>query len=72
MRKRSQAHIEVLMGHLKKWRCLSQPFKGHGTPAERLEKHRKIFFACAVLKQVSLEMGYNELWELGDQYDSCK
>jgi hypothetical protein len=72
MRKRAQARIEVLMGHFKKWTCLNQPYKGHGSPAERLEKHRKMFFACGVLNQVAMEMGYCELWKLGDKYDSCK
>ena len=71
MRRRAQGRIEGLMGHMANWNCLDKPFKGHGSPEERIEKHGKMFYACAVIKQISMEMGFNELWSLGDAYDSC-
>jgi hypothetical protein len=69
MRARAQGRCEQLNKHVKNWRCVSHPFVAKGSPEVKIDKHKKMTFAVTVLKQIAMEMGFNELWELGDAYD---
>lgn len=66
--KRIQGRHEILNNHLKFWTCLKKPFVGKGTTEEKIEKHGAMFRACAVVKQVSMELGCSELYDVGDNY----
>jgi hypothetical protein len=68
-RRRVQGRHEVLNNHVKFWTCLTKPFIAKGTPAEKMIKHNNTFRACCVVKQLSMEMGVGELYDIGDDYD---
>ena len=65
----AQGRCELGNARIKNWRCLCCPFVARGTVEEKMEKHRQLFYASTVVTQVSMEMGYNELWELPPDYD---
>ena len=65
----AQGRCELGNAHIKDWRCLCCPYVGKGTIGEKMDKHRQLFYASCVVTQVSMEMGYNELWELPPDYD---
>ena len=68
-RRRAQGRIEVLNAHIKNWKCISNKLVCKGTPIEMLKKHEKMFVACVIIKQISMELGYGELYELGANYE---
>jgi len=43
---------------------LTKSFNGKGTPIEKINKHENMFRACAIMKQVALEMGVGELYDV--------
>ena len=64
MMKRVEGRHEALNKHIKNWRCLKGPFDVRGTAYEKMEKHGHLFRACAVAKQVAMQMGVGELYKL--------
>ena len=43
---------------------MKKTFVGKGTPIERINKDSDLFRACTVVKQVAMEMGVGELFEI--------
>jgi hypothetical protein len=67
--KRAQGRIEVFNRHLTYWKCIdNRKFLAKGTPAERVDKHRMMFTACVVIKQIGMDLGYGELYQMGNDY----
>ena len=62
--KRIEGRHESINKHIKNWGCLKKPFVGKGTPIEKMNKHGNMFRACAVMKQVAMEMGVGELYDV--------
>ena len=62
--KRVEGRHESLNKHIKNWKCIKGKFDVRGTPQEKIEKHRKLFCACAVVKQIAMQMGVGELYEI--------
>lgn len=54
-KKRAAARQETVNARLKAFGILSQAFRGRG--ADRMEKHRSAFEACAVIVQYEMENG---------------
>jgi len=69
MNKRAQGRIEVVNKHLVHWKCLGgTKFVAKGTGMEKMEKHRLMFTACVVLKQIGMDLGFGELYKMGKDY----
>ena len=64
-----EGRCELGNKYIKHWKCLCCPFVARDRILKKVEKHRQLFYACAVITQVSMEMGYNELWDLGPNYN---
>ena len=62
--KRVEGRHEALNKHIKNWGCLTRCFNGKGTPIEKMNTHKNMFRACAVIKQVAMEMGVGELYNV--------
>ena len=62
--KRIEGRHELMNKHLKFWRCLKEKPKGSGSAREKMRNHSAMFRACLVIKQVSMDLGIGELWEL--------
>lgn len=62
--KRGCGRIETIMSRFKQYECLSKKFKGRGDADERVLKHSKMFRAVAVLIQIALDLGLQELYDL--------
>ena len=69
MRKRVDGRHETVNKRIKQFNCLVYPFKGKGTPDEKIERHSNLFRSCCVVIQVGMELGVGELYELGDEYE---
>ena len=57
---------------LKHWGCLNKPIVAKGEPKEKLEKQKKYFYACCVMQQVSMQMGYKTLWDVDNELFTYK
>ena len=67
--RRAQGRIEVVNRHLTHWKCFAGgKFLAKGTKEEKLEKHRLMFTACVVIKQIGMDLGVGELYKVGDEY----
>ena len=64
MTKRVEGRHEALNKHIKNWNCLTRRFHSKGPTDEKIEKHGDMFRACAVIKQVAMQMGIGELYEV--------
>ena len=64
MMKRVEGRHESLNKHVKNWKCIKGNFDVRGTAVEKMEKHRILFFSCAIVKQVSMQMGIGELYSV--------
>ena len=62
--KRVEGRHEIMIKHIKNWKCMKGCFEAKGTAVEKMEKHRLLFFSCAIVKQVAMQMGVGELYEL--------
>lgn len=67
-RRRIQGRHEALNKHIKNWTCLVKPFTAKGSKQEKIAKHNQMFRACTILKQIAMEMGVGELYDVGDEY----
>ena len=50
--------------HIKNWKCMNGHFDVTGTPGETMEKHSALFWVCAIMKQVVMQMGVGELYAI--------
>jgi hypothetical protein len=67
--RRAQGRIESINRHLTFWKCIdNRKFLAKGSPEERVDKHRIMFTVCVVLKQMGMDLGYGELYKMGDDY----
>ena len=62
--KRVEGRHEVMNKHIKNWKCMKGNFEMKGTPANKVEKHRILFYSCVIVKQVSMQLGVGQLYEL--------
>ena len=62
--RRVEGRHEVMNKHVKNWSCLKGYFDVKGTGVEKMEKHRLLFFSCTIAKQVSMQMGFAELYDI--------
>jgi hypothetical protein len=68
IRMRVDGRHETINKKIKHWNCLVNKFKGKGK--DKIASHSDLFRACAVVTQVALELGFGELFEVGDGYDT--
>ena len=61
--KRVEGRHELGNRHVKFWNCLCKKYKGTGNPMQKMRNHNKMFRACAVIKQVGMEIGMGYLYE---------
>jgi hypothetical protein len=61
MRLRVQGRHETINKKIKHWNCLVNPFKGKAP--NQVKTHSAFFHACAVVTQVTMELGVGELYE---------
>ena len=64
MMRRVEGRHEGLNRHIKNWKCINGHFEVRGSAMAKMEKHGSLFRACAVVKQVSMQMGVGELYEI--------
>jgi len=64
MMKRVEGRHEAMNRHLKNWKCMKGNFDVKGSPVEKMEMHGNLFRACAIVKQVAMQMGIGELYEI--------
>ena len=62
--KRVEGRHEAMNRHVKNWKCLKGNFEVKGSPLEKMEKHSALFRSCAIVKQVAMQMGVGELYEI--------
>ena len=64
MMKRVEGRHEALNKHVKNWKCIKDNYRVKGTAMEKMEKHGTLFRACAIVKQVAMQMGVGELYDV--------
>jgi hypothetical protein len=64
MRLRVQGRHETINKRLKFFQCLLVAYKGKGT--SKIEDHGQFFDAVCVITQVSMELGINQLYDIGE------
>ena len=62
--KRVEGRHERMNKHIKNWKCLKGNFDVKGTPIQTMEKHGALFRSCTIVKQVAMQMGVGELYEI--------
>ena len=62
--KRVEGRHESLNKHVKNWKCIKGCFEAKGSPIDKMEKHRILFYSCAIVKQVAMQMGVGELYDV--------
>ena len=62
--KRVKGHHEAMNKHLKNWKCVKGSLDVKGPAVDRMHKHGTLFHACAIVKQMALQMGVGELHDL--------
>jgi hypothetical protein len=67
MMKRVEGRHESLNKRIKSWKCTKGPFDVRGTPFEKMEVHSSLFRACAVVKEVAMQIGIGELYGFKNQ-----
>ena len=64
MMKRVEGRHEAMNRHMKNWRCLKGNFDVKGTSVQKMEKHSTLFRACTIMKQMAMQMGVGQLYEI--------
>ena len=62
--RRVEGRHEAMNRHIKNWKCMKGIFDVKGTPVEKMEKHGALFWACVIVKQVSMQMGVGEMYDI--------
>ena len=62
--RRVEGRHEAMNRHVKNWKCLKGNFHVRGSPMEKMEKHNSLFRACVIVKQIAMQMGNGELYEI--------
>ena len=50
--------------HFKFFQCLSRKMRDSGTAEEKMDKHNSLFRATVIIKQVAMEMGVGQLYDI--------